>query len=257
MSLSGNSLRLGVNIDHVATLRQARYARMPGTHHEEPSVIEAARQALASGAHSITAHLRDDRRHIQDRDIAALRAESGLLLNFEMGNTPEIVALAVTTRADFACLVPEHREEVTTEGGLAVADHRPALSETVRRLQAVGTKVSMFVDPDREHIEASAEIGAEMVELHTGTYANAAPGPARESEARRLAEASVLAHSLGLQVNAGHGITTANLPGLFIVPHLVELNIGHHLVSRAVAVGLGQAVKEMLAVMAGYRGSER
>jgi pyridoxine 5-phosphate synthase len=247
-------LRLGVNIDHVATLRQARYARMPGAHHEEPSVIEAARQALAAGAHSITAHLRDDRRHVQDRDIAVLRAEPGLLLNFEMGNTPGIVAIAVATRADFACLVPEHRQEVTTEGGLAVADHRKALAETVRRLQGVGTKVSMFVDPESAHLEASAEIGAEMVELHTGTYANAAPGPEREAEARRLAEAAVLARGLGLQVNAGHGITMGNLPGLFGVPHLVELNIGHHLVSRAVTVGLGVAVQEMLAVMAEYRG---
>ncbi len=254
MTPSQSPLRLGVNIDHVATLRQARYARMPGAHHEEPSVIEAARQVLAAGAHSITAHLREDRRHIQDRDIAMLRAESGWLLNFEMGNTPGIVAIAVATRADFACLVPEHREEVTTEGGLAVAEHRKALAETVRRLQDVGTKVSMFVDPEPAHLKASAEIGAEMVELHTGTYANAASGPERETEARRLAEAAVLAHGLGLQVNAGHGITTANLPGLFGVPHLTELNIGHHLVSRAVTIGLGEAVMEMLGVMAAYRG---
>jgi len=247
-------LRLGVNIDHVATLRQARYARTPGAHHEEPSVLEAARLALAAGAHSITAHLRDDRRHIQDRDIAALRAEPGWQLNFELGNTPEIVAIAVATRPDFACLVPEHREEVTTEGGLAVADHRKALAETVRRLRDVGTKVSLFVDPEPPHLEAAAEIGGEMVELHTGTYANAAPGPTREAEADRLADAAVLAHSLGLQVNAGHGITTANLPGLFRVPHLVELNVGHHLVARAIAVGLGEAVRELLRAMASYRG---
>jgi pyridoxine 5-phosphate synthase len=244
-------LLLGVNVDHVATLRQARYAKMPGSHNEEPSLLAAALLAEESGAHSITIHLREDRRHIQDRDVFACREHLRTKLNLEMGNAAEIIAIAEKVRPDFACLVPEKREEVTTEGGLDVVGGFAALQATVRRLQAVGTRVSMFIDPVAEQIEASARLGAEMVELHTGTYANTT-GEERTAELNRLVAGAKQAHQLGLQVNAGHGITTANLAGLFALPHLTELNIGHHIISRSVFIGLPGAIREMLAVMAGY-----
>ena len=247
-------MKLGVNIDHIATLRQARYALLPDSPFAEPPVLAGALEAEAAGAHSITAHLREDRRHIQDRDIAELREAIGTELNFELGNTPEIVAIAEKTRPDYACLVPEHRQEISTEGGLDVTGQRQKLAPTIARLQAVGIKVSLFVDPVLEHVEAAAELGADMVELHTGRYANAEEETARAEEANRLAHAASEAHAAGLQVNAGHGITTANLPGLFVVPHLVELNIGHHLISRSITTGLRAAVAEMLDVMAGYPG---
>jgi pyridoxine 5-phosphate synthase len=244
-------MKLGVNIDHVATLRQARYARMPESPHSEPSLLAAALAAEDAGAHSITIHLREDRRHIQDADVDLIRKHIRTALNLEMGNAPEIVDISVRVRPDFACLVPESREEITTEGGLDVVKHTAALTTTTRRLQAVGTKVSFFIDPIPEQIAAAAACGADMVELHTGTYANAL-GTAREEEAHRLAAAGSQAHTLGMQVNAGHGITLENLPGLFVIPHLAELNVGHHLVSRAIFVGLPTAIREMLAVMAKY-----
>ncbi len=246
-------MKLGVNIDHVATLRQARYARMPQAHNVEPSVLQAALEAERAGAHSITAHLREDRRHIQDADIFELRAGITTLLNLEMGNAPEIVAIAEKVKPAFACLVPEKREEITTEGGLDVVLHATALAETTHRLHAVGTRVSFFIDPDPAQITKSAALGADMVELHTGTYANAM-GATRDQELARLVAGGELAHALGLQVNAGHGITTDNLPALFAIPHLAELNIGHSLIARSISVGLTQAVQEMLAVMAAYRG---
>jgi len=246
-------LHLGVNIDHAATLRQARYARMPGAHHEEPSVLEAALACEAAGAHSITVHLREDRRHIQDRDVFLLRGKIGTKLNLEMGNSPEIVRIAVEVRPDFVCLVPENRQEITTEGGLDVVAQAGALRETILRLQAAGAKVSLFVDPDAAQIDGAAALNADMVELHTGGYANHT-GAEREAELQRLVAAGKQAHAAGLQVNAGHGITTGNLPGLFAIPHLAELNIGHHLISRALFVGLREAVREMLAVMARYPG---
>ena len=242
---------LGVNIDHVATLRQARYAQTPLAHNREPSVLEAALEAERSGAHSITAHLREDRRHIQDADIYDLRAGIATKLNLEMGNAPEIVEIAVRVQPHFACLVPEKRQEVTTEGGLDVVHHAEALAETTRRLQSVGTRVSFFIDPEPGQVSASARHGADMVELHTGTYANST-GAAREAELVRLIAAARQAFELGLQVNAGHGITTENLRGLFRIPHLTELNIGHHLMARAIFIGLSQSVREMLAVMAEY-----
>lgn len=247
-------LQLGVNVDHVATLRQARYRTMPDAHNVEPSVLEAARQALAAGAHSITVHLRADRRHIQDADVEALRAEPGLLLNLEMGNTPEIAEIALRLKPDFACLVPENREEVTTEGGLDAAGGRAALQPLVSALEGNGTRVSLFIDPELKQVRAAAGLGASMIELHTGAFANHPPGPERAKEAQRLRAAAGLGHSLGLQINAGHGLTVKNLPDLFVVPHLVELNIGHSLVARSISVGLGAAVREMLAAMAPYPG---
>lgn len=245
-------LLLGVNIDHVATLRQARYAKMPDAHNVEPDLLSAAAEVEAAGAHSITVHLRADRRHIQDADVYLLKKNLKVKLNLEMGNTPEIVDIALDIKPDFVCLVPEHRQEITTEGGLDVPNHRDSLTQTTARLKANGTRVSFFVDPIPDHIYAAADCGADMVELHTGTFANHS-GEARNAEVARLAAAATLANTLGLQVNAGHGLTTGNLRDLFAVPHLAELNIGHHLVSRAITVGIRRAVSEMLEVMKSYR----
>jgi pyridoxine 5-phosphate synthase len=244
-------LHLGVNIDHVATLRQARYRTMPGAHNVEPSILQAALEAEAAGAHSITVHLRADRRHIVDEDVFLLRRKIGTLLNLEMGNTREILDIALKVKPDFVCMVPENREEVTTEGGLDVAGQKAALASSVSALEANGTRVSMFIDPDLEQVRASAEVGASMIELHTGTFANEL-GEKRTAEALRLKAAAELARQLGLQVNAGHGLTTKNLPELFIVPNLVELNIGHSIVARSVFIGLRAAVSEMLEAMQAY-----
>lgn len=245
------SLHLGVNIDHVATLRQARYRTMLGAHNVEPSIVEAAHLAEASGAHSITVHLRADRRHIVDEDVYLLRREIRTKLNLEMGNTEEILAIALEVKPDFVCMVPENREEVTTEGGLDVVGQKTALQASVARLEANGTRVSMFIDPDLDQVRASAEIGASMIELHTGTFANEL-GENRAYEAARLKAAAELGQSLGLQINAGHGLTTRNLPDLFCVPHLAELNIGHSIVARSVFVGMRTAIQEFLAVMTRY-----
>lgn len=244
-------LKLGVNIDHVATLRQARYAPDPAAHNAEPSLLAAAHEAEAAGADSITIHLRLDRRHIQDRDVFELRRSIGTKLNLEMGNTPEILQVALEASPDFVCLVPENRREVTTEGGLNVANADTSLERTVRRLQEAGILVSLFVDPEPQQIRASAKLGADMVELHTGSFANAAREGGTE-ELALLAEAAVIAHGEGLQVNAGHGIQLANLASLLRVPYLAELNVGHHLVSRGVFMGLGRAVAEFKSAMAGY-----
>lgn len=245
---------MGVNIDHVATLRQARYAQMPGSHNEEPRILEAARECEAAGAHSITIHLREDRRHIQDRDVELLRQELKIPMNLEMGNTPEIVDIACRVRPAFVCLVPENRREITTEGGLDVVGNRAAIAVSTRRLQAAGIKVSLFINPDAAQVEAAGAAGADMIELHTGEYANHT-GAERQAELERLIAAGVQGHALGLQINAGHGITTANLPPLFAIPHLVELNIGHHIISRALIVGLRAAVREMLDAMGKAEGS--
>ena len=247
------SIYLGVNIDHVATLRQARYRTMLGAHNVEPSILHAALEAEAAGAHSITVHLRADRRHIVDEDVYLLRREIGTMMNLEMGNTPEILGIALKVKPHFVCMVPENREEVTTEGGLDVVGQREALRASVSKLEQNGTRVSMFIDPDLDQVRASAEIGARMIELHTGTFANEI-GEKRAMEAVRLKAAAELGHSLGLQINAGHGLTTENLPELFIVPHLAELNIGHSIVARSVFVGLRTAILEMLEVIKGYPG---
>ncbi len=244
-------LKLGVNIDHVATLRQARYATMPDAHNAEPSVLAAAHEAEAAGADSITAHLRADRRHMQDSDIFELREKIHTKLNFEMGNTPEILRIALRTRPHFACLVPETREEITTEGGLEVAHADESLQRTIHTLRDNGTRVSLFIDPIPEQILAAARTGAEMIELHTGAFANAHPAGG-DAEFDALREGTRIALEEGLQVNAGHGITTSNLPHLMRIPGLTELNVGHHLVSRGMFVGLGRAVKDMLTLMSAY-----
>jgi pyridoxine 5-phosphate synthase len=217
----------------------------------EPSVLRAALEAEGAGAHSITIHLRADRRHIQDADVFLLRKKISTLLNLELGNTPEIIDIALRAKPNFACMVPESREEITTEGGLDVVTNESALQRSVSQLQTNGTAVSMFIDPDLDQVRASAEIGARMVELHTGRFANCF-GRERQAEVQRLISAAELAHDLGLQVNAGHGLTTVNLLDLFAVPHLTELNIGHHIVSRAIFIGLRGAVQEMLQAMRSY-----
>ena len=250
-SQNSPTLKLGVNIDHVATLRQARYAPMLDCHNAEPRLLVAAHEVEAAGADSITVHLRLDRRHIQDRDVFQLKEKIHTKLNLEMGNTQEILNIALKVKPDFACLVPENRREVTTEGGLNVFNADTSLNRTIRALHDVGTKVSLFVDPDPKQIEAAAKSGAEMVELHTGAFANAAIAGG-DAELVDLITAAKIAHEAGLQVNAGHGITIPNLPHLMRVPHLAELNVGHHLVSRGIFMGLGNAVREMLSLMSSY-----
>lgn len=250
-------LKLGVNIDHVATLREARYRGVP---HGEPDPVAAALLAEDAGAHGITAHLREDRRHIQDADIWRLRQAIRTRLNFEMANSPEIVDIALRVRPDIICLVPEKRLEVTTEGGLDVVTAEGALRETCRRMADAGVQVSLFIDPDPAQIEASARTGCQFVELHTGpfaeTFIHRAQSPERfQREIDRLVAAARQAHQLGLQVNAGHGLNYDNLPSLFVVPHLVELNIGHSIISRAVFTGLPAAVQAILRVMAAYPAS--
>lgn len=245
------SLLLGVNIDHVATLRQARYPGMRDSPNAEPSPLDAAHDAQKGGADSITIHVRGDRRHMQEEDAFEIRKNIDLPLNFEMGNTEEMLQVVLRLKPDFVCLVPESREEVTTEGGLDVAGLYDSLQGTVGKLQRAGIKVSMFIDPEPAQVEASSRIGAEMIELHTGCFANNF-AEERQKETARLKDAAVLGHGLGLQVNAGHGINVQNLPELLTVPHLVELNIGHTLIARSIKVGLTEAVREMRAAMEGY-----
>ena len=265
-------LRLGVNIDHVATIREARYR---GRGFGEPDPVEAARICEAAGAHGITAHLREDRRHIQDRDIGKLRETVKTRLNLEMANVPEIIATALKLKPDIVCLVPEKRTEVTTEGGLDVVAAEASLTETRKKMNDAGIEVSLFIAPDERQIDAGARVGSQFVELHTGAFAEAFVRSSRgesaltsdaksqsgltsaatdfENELQRLISGAKQAHALGLKVNAGHGLNYENLPRMHRVPHLVELNIGHSIVSRAMMVGLETAVKEMLALMKKYR----
>ena len=245
-------MHLGVNIDHVATLRQARYATMLDSHNVEPDIVAAARAAQAGGADSITLHVREDRRHMQDADAFAVRREVALPLNLEMGATPAMLDFALRLKPDFVCLVPERREEITTEGGLDVAGHLEELRPLVAALLDNGSKVSMFIDPDAEQVRASAAVGAPMVELHTGRFANTL-GEERAAETVRLVAAAELAHSLGIEVHAGHGIQVGNLADLAAVPHLTELNIGHTIICRAIFTGLTEAVREMKAAIAQYQ----
>lgn len=246
--MNAPALRLGVNIDHVATLRQAR-----GTAY--PSPLEASRLAVAGGAGGITVHLREDRRHIQDADVCGLRKELQVPLNLEMANAPDIVRIALDVRPAEVCLVPERRQERTTEGGLDAAGQRKALAPTVEALAAAGIQVSLFVAAERRQLEASAALGVPYVELHTGAFCDATADDAGR-ELERLIEGARMAHDLGLKVNAGHGINLSNIAGILRMPRLDTLNIGHSIVARAVFVGLEQAVREMLAAMAAYRGGE-
>jgi pyridoxine 5-phosphate synthase len=263
-------LKLGVNIDHVATLREARYR---GRGFGEPDPVGAAHICEAAGAHGITAHLREDRRHIQDRDVWKLRETVKTRLNLEMAVVPEIIAIALKLKPDIVCIVPERRLEVTTEGGLDVAAQEKIITDTRKKMNDAGIAVSLFIAPDEKQIAASARTGSQFIELHTGRFAEefGAPntGSARREgspqhaesgfgaplpELDRLIAGAKQAHALGLKVNAGHGLNYVNLPALCRVPHLAELNIGHSIISRAVSVGLETAVKEMLALMMDYRG---
>ena len=244
-------LKLGVNIDHVATVRQARYR---GQECGEPDPLQAAIVCEKAGAHGITIHLREDRRHIVDRDVWNIRRAVTTRLNLEMANALEIVQIALKVRPDIVCIVPERREEVTTEGGLDVAGQIAALTETRRRMNDAGIEVSLFIAPDPAQIEASARVGAHFVELHTGAFAEAVRDGKHDSELDRLAKGARAAQAAGLKVNAGHGLNYENVRLLDKVPHLVELNIGHSIVSRAVFTGLDRAVRDMLAVMQQYRG---
>lgn len=241
-------MKLGVNIDHVATLRQARYVGEIDAHNAEPDVLAAAEICERVGVSGITVHLRADRRHIQDADVFRLRERITTKLNLEMGNTKEILEIALRVKPDDVCIVPENRREVTTEGGLDVVGQLDALRPTVSRLREAGVCVSMFIEPSREQITASHALGAEMVELHTGAFANA-QGSDQLAELARLRDAAIFAHSLGLQVNAGHGINYSNIALIRGLPHIEELNIGHSIVARALFVGLEHAVRDMLAAM--------
>jgi pyridoxine 5-phosphate synthase len=243
-------MTLGVNIDHIATLRQARYAGSLDSPNCEPDLATAAAAAERGGASGITVHLRADRRHIQDRDITRLRETVMTKMNLEMGNTPDILEFALRIVPEEVCLVPENRKEITTEGGLDAMRFEKQLAPTIRRLQAHEIRVSLFVEPSPDQIDAARRLGADMVELHTGAFANAT-GIALKGELTRLRSAAEYAHSAGLQVNAGHGINYLNIRLIRTIPHLAELNIGHSIVSRAVLVGLEAATAEMLAAMGG------
>ena len=244
---------LGVNIDHCATLRQARYREAGATagHAVEPDPVAFALAAERAGADGITVHLREDRRHIQERDVWRLRECVGTRLNLEMACTPAMTALALELKPEFVCLVPENRTEVTTEGGLDVVGNRDRVRACVDAMNAAGIKASLFIDPDEPQIELSAKVGAPFVELHTGAYANAYFGPKRGAEFARLRLGAVRVHDLGLTVNAGHGINYVNIAELRALPHLHELNIGHSIVSRALFTGVDEAVREMKARMIG------
>jgi len=228
---------LGVNIDHVATVRQARGTRYP-------SVIEAAEVAERGGADSITVHLREDRRHIQDHDVSELCRRCAIPINLEIAVTREMLDFALAHNPSDVCLVPEKRAELTTEGGLDVITHRAEVEKATQILTDAGIRVSLFIDPDPEQIRMAHAVGAPVIELHTGTYADSS-GDAQATELQRLHEAAELAHSLGLQVNAGHGLHYTNTQAIVRLPHMVELNIGHAIVARAIFTGLESAVREM------------
>ena len=242
---------LGVNIDHCATLRQARYREAGASTGGavEPDPVTFALLAERAGGDGITVHLREDRRHIQERDVWRLRESIGTRLNLEMACTPEMTAFALKLKPEFVCLVPESRQEVTTEGGLDVVGNHERVRACVGAMNAAGIKASLFIDPDEPQIELSAKLEAPFVELHTGAYANACFTPRRADEFERLRRGAEQAHGLGLTVNAGHGINYVNIAEVRTLPYLHELNIGHSIVSRAVFTGVEEAVREMKARM--------
>jgi pyridoxine 5-phosphate synthase len=243
--MSPSSIALGINIDHVATVRQARRAPYP-----DP--VHAALLAEQSGADNITLHLREDRRHIQDRDVRALRPLLLTRMNLEMGLTEEMIAIAREVRPQDCCLVPESRREITTEGGLDVAADVERVAAGVRKLADVGIRVALFIGPEIAQVEAAKRSGAPVIELHTGTYADAS-GAAQARELERLVSAARRAASLGLEVHAGHGLTYHNVEPVAAIPEIVELNIGHCIVARAIFTGLPAAVRDMKALMSGAR----
>jgi len=240
------TILLGVNIDHIATIRQARGTRYP-------ELIQAALVAEQNGADSITAHLREDRRHIQDRDIYLLKDMIHTRLNMEMAATDEMVGIAIKVKPHACCLVPEKREELTTEGGLEVAGNLPYMQNACAKLAAVGIEVSLFIAPDHAQIEAAKMAGAPVVELHTGCYADALSPTEREAELARLQKAAHYANSIGLQVNAGHGLNCHNVAPICLIPEIVELNIGHSIIAQALFSGLALSVRDLKQIMLNAR----
>lgn len=238
-------IRLGVNIDHLATLRQARYRVPISGVISEPDPVSLARTCLSAGAHSITVHLREDRRHIQDEDVLRLGRECREKLNLEMAATPAMLQFALRLQPAEVCLVPENRAEVTTEGGLNAANQIQTLSPIIEKLTQAKIVTSLFLDPDPRQIDAAATLQAPVIELHTGRFADASPAD-RPAALDQLRSAAEQAHYLKIQVNAGHGLRISNLPDLLSVPHLHTLNIGHSLVSHAITVGLERSVQDFL-----------
>ncbi|MGR3063481.1 pyridoxine 5'-phosphate synthase [Vibrio vulnificus] len=241
-----SSIYLGVNIDHVATLRNAR-----GTKYPDP--VHAAEVAERAGADGITIHLREDRRHITDRDVRILRETLQTRMNLEMAVTDEMIEIALKTQPEYVCLVPEKREELTTEGGLDVAGHLDKIKAATEKLTAAGIKVSLFIDADREQIDAAKACGAPFIELHTGHYADAATEADRLDELKKIAAGASYAADLGITVNAGHGLTYHNVAPIAALPEIYELNIGHAIIGRAVFDGLHKAVADMKAIMVAAR----
>jgi len=235
-------IELGVNIDHVATLRQARGTRYPNP-------VQAALIAETSGADAITLHLREDRRHIQDTDVVLLRELLATRMNLESAVTEEMLAFALRVKPHDVCLVPEKRSELTTEGGLDVAGQLDRVKQACSRLRAAGIRVSLFIDPERTQVEAARQAGAAVVEIHTGTYADAQAASAIETELERVRDAAAYASGIGLKVNAGHGLHYHNVHAIAAIPQIVELNIGHAIVAHALFVGFAEAVREMKALM--------
>ena len=243
--MTSGGISLGVNIDHVATLRQARRGRYP-----DP--VQAALAAETAGADSIVLHLREDRRHIQDHDVRSLRGLLQTRMNLELAVTDEMLAITAAVRPADCCLVPERRQEITTEGGLDVAAQAARIRDATTYLRQAGVRVALFIDPEPRQVEAAAHAGAPVVELHTGTYAEAA-GATAATELERLRAAARLGASLGLEVHAGHGLNYRNVQPVAALPEIVELNIGHALIAHALFVGLPAAVREMKALMAAAR----
>jgi len=241
------SIYLGVNIDHIATLREARGTRYP-------SPLEAALICEKSGADSITLHLREDRRHIQDKDVEEIKTRLKTKMNLEMAATDEMIKIASQISPQDCCLVPEKREELTTEGGLDVVSQLPRMKEVCSQLGDSNIRVSLFIDADKKQIDAAMTCGAPVIEIHTGHYADAVSSVERELKYSEIKKACIYAHSLGLQVNAGHGLTLDNTIAIAKIDSIVELNIGHSIISRAVFVGLANATTEMKALMLEARG---
>ncbi len=244
LNMEGNireKLELGVNIDHIATLRQAR-----GTTY--PDLLEAAFLVKEAGADAITIHLREDRRHIQDTDVYAIRKQINTRLNLELAATDEMVNIACDVLPEDACIVPEKREELTTEGGLDIVGQFDRIQKATQQLTAKEIRVSLFIEPNIEHIKRVPDIGAPIIELHTGTYANT-EGDAQKRELARIIEATEYAHSLGIQVNAGHGLDYANTQAIAQIPNIQELNIGHSIIARALFVGISRATRQMIEII--------
>jgi len=235
-------IKLGVNIDHTATIRQARATN-------EPDPVWAAAIAELAGADIITVHLREDRRHINDRDVRLLKETVASPLNLEMSLDEKIVKIALEIKPDEATIVPERRQEVTTEGGLDVVKEAARVKDVAARLKKAGVRISLFIDAEAKQIRAAMDAGADAIELHTGSYANARNETEQEAELKKLRQGAELAHSLGLEVHAGHGLTYRNVEPITTLPHLTELHIGHSIISRAVLVGLDRAVREMKALL--------